>query len=191
MQSIGVLTIGEEQKHKEDLIKVIEAASDYFPTETWDTIEYVGKLRLEHDLKIAMNNSSNEAFLFQKLINKVRRMKSSNKSSGLLLGITSNPIVAMYHFFDRTSFKRAIFLVHDYVDENVGVVSFFHVNNKFSSKLVAHGLGHNRGLRHHTEPIDLMYSELLRASTLQVDGFCEACQRKLTEETTNTGPHTH
>ena len=65
------------------------------------------------------------------------------------------------------------------MDEKVGFASLFQLNERSSNRLVAHGLGHNRGLQHHVEPIDLMHSELLSSSTLQVDGFCEACLRKL------------
>jgi len=109
----------------------------------------------------------------------------------LFLGITTDPVVAMYHFFDRTSFKKALYLVHDYVDEKVGVVSLFQVKEESSRKLVAHGLGHNRGLRHHVEPIDLMYSKLLNSLTLQVDGFCEVCLRKLAKDKIDTCTHSH
>ena len=190
MQSLAVLTIGRKQDKKKDLVKIVEEGSGYFPTETWDTIEHVGELRFEHDFKIAIDQNSHEGFLFQKIIRKIRRTRDPNEPMGLLLGVTSDPIVVTYDFFDRTGFKRAIYLVHDYVDEKAGVVSFFRVNKEFSSKLVAHGLGHNRGLRHHLEPIDLMYSELLKSSTLQVDGFCEVCQRKLAEETSGACVHT-
>jgi hypothetical protein len=77
-------------------------------------------------------------------------------------------------------------LVHDYVDERIGVVSLFRINKGSSSKVVAHGLGHNRGLRHHQEPIDLMYSGLLRTPTLRVEGFCKVCLRKLTDNQADT-----
>jgi len=190
MQSIALLTINEEQDEK-DLVKIVQDASGYFPTETWDDIRYIGKLSMEHDFKVATSGVSYGAFLFQKLTNRIKRVKDSNRLVSLLLGITADPIVAMYHFFDRTSLKRALYLVHDYVDQKVGVVSLFQVQEEFSSKLVAHGLGHNRGLHHHTEPIDLMYSELLSALTLQVDGFCEVCLRKLTRDRTDVCTHPH
>lgn len=189
MQSISVLTINGEQEDEKDLAKIVEDASSYFPTETWDDIGYIGKLSLEHDFKVETSRESYGAFLFQKLIKRVKRIRESNRLMSLLLGITADPVVAVYHFFDRTSFKRALYLVHDYVDERVGVVSLFQVKKESSSKLVAHGLGHNRGLRHHAEPIDLMYSELLNSPTLQVDGFCEVCLRKLTKDKTDACMH--
>lgn len=185
MQSISVLTISGEQENDKDIVKIVEVARGYFPTQTWEDIGYIGKLSFEHDFKVVTSRESCGAFLFQKLISKIRRVRDSKKLTSLLLGITADPMVAMYHFFDRTNFKRALYLVHDYVDEKVGVVSLFQVNEGSSSRLVAHGLGHNRGLRHHVEPIDLMYSELLSSSTLQVDGFCEVCLRKLAKDKTD------
>lgn len=185
MQSISVLTISGEQENDKDMVKIVEFARGYFPTQTWEDIGYAGKLSFEHDFKVVTSRESYGAFHFQKIIGKIRRVRDSKKLESLLLGITADPMVAMYHFFDRTNFKRALYLVHDYVDEKVGVVSLFQVNAGSSSRLVAHGLGHNRGLFHHVEPIDLMYSELLSSSILQVDGFCEVCLRKLTKDKTD------
>jgi len=113
----------------------------YFPAETWDDVECLGKLSQEHDVKIAIGEDSFGA-----------------------------------------RFKQALYLVHDYVTETIGVISFFRVEATASSKVVAHGLGHSKGLRHHLEPIDLMHPELLRTSTLQVEGFCKACLSRLTKD---------
>lgn len=186
MWSINVLTINEEPQDERDLVKIAENARRYFPTETWDDIKYLGKLSLKHDIKIATNEESFGAFLFDKLTKKIRKIKDSHRLINLLLGITPDPIIAMYYFFDGKHFKRTLYLVHDYVAETVGVVSLFRVNEESSSKVVAHGLGHSRGLRHHLEPIDLMYSELLRTPILQVEGFCKVCLDKLTKNQTDT-----
>jgi len=182
MWSINVLTINGETENELDLVKIAEDARNYFPTETWDDIKYLGKLSLKHDIKIATNGETFGAFLFEKLNKKIGRIKDSNRLINLLLGITSDPIVAIYHFFDGGHFKRTLYLVHDYVTETVGVVSLFRLNERTSSKVVAHGLGHSKGLRHHLEPIDLMYSELLRTPILQVEGFCKVCLSKLTRD---------
>ncbi len=180
MRSIDVLLINGEPENRRDIIKIVEDASSYFPTETWDDVKYLAKLILEHDVTIATGGESFGAFLFEKLTKRIGRIKHSNRLVNLLLGITSDPIIAVYYFFDGRRFKRTLHLVHDYFDERIGVVSLFQVNEGSSSKVVAHGLGHNRGLRHHLKPIDLMYSELLTAK-LKVEGFCEVCLRKLTE----------
>ncbi len=183
MRSINVLTISEESEGWEGLVRIVEAATNFFPSVAWDSVEYVGKISLEHDVKITAKNASFGAFLLENLIQKIKRIKNSDKLVNLLLGLTSDPIVAMYYFFDGVKFKRESFLVHDYVTEKVGVVSLFHVEKDASSKVVAHGLGHNKGLRHHIEPIDLMYSELLKSSVLRIDGFCKGCLHKLAKET--------
>ena len=179
MQSINVLTINEELG---DLVKIVEDAKDYFPAETWDEIRYLGKISLEHDVRITTSVDSLEAFLFQKLIERVGKIRDSERLMNVLLGITPDPIVAVYYSFDGRHFKRTVCLVHDYVAQRVGVVSLFRVNSEASGKVVAHGLGHNRGLRHHVKPIDLMYANLLRCPTIQVEGFCEDCLDKLTKD---------
>ena len=178
MQSIHVLTISGGTKNDNDLVKIVEDATSYFPTDAWDDIRYIGKLRLKHDFKVMTSKESYGAFLFQRLIKRIKGIRDSSRLMSLLLGITADPVVAVYHFFDRTNLKKTLYLVHDYVDKKVGVVSLFQVNAESSGRLVAHGLGHSRGLRHHMEPIDLMYTKLLSHPTLQVNGFCEACLRK-------------
>lgn len=185
MQFLNVLTINTEFKNGQHLVKITEDARDYFPTISQDEIHYLGNLSLEHDLKIAMSERNFGAFLFEKMTRRIEKMEDYNKSRGLLLGITSDPIVTIHHFFDRKHFKRVQYLVHDYVTKTVGVVSLFQVNMKHASKVVAHGLGHSKGLRHHSQPIDLMYSGMLRTPKLQVEGFCSACLHKLTENQTD------
>lgn len=180
MRSINVLTVNGKPENRPVLVKFAEGARSYFPTETWDEIKYLGKLSLEHDVKIATSGKSFGAFLFEKLKKRIRRIRDSYRLINLLLGITTDPVVATYYFFDGTHFRRTLYLVHDYVNEATGIISLFAVNDRYSSKVVAHGLGHSKGLSHHLEPVDLMYSELLKTSTLQVEGFCKVCLRKLT-----------
>ena len=186
MQSISVLTINREPENEQDIVKIVEKARNYFPTETWNEITYLGKLRLEHDLNIATSGESFGALLLERLIKRIEKIKDSDRLMSLLLGITPDPVVAVYHFFDGKNFRRTLYLIHDYVTNKVGMVSFFQLNEETSRRVVAHGLGHNRGLRHHVEPIDLMYSELLRSHVLQVEGFCRICLRTLTKAQTNT-----
>ena len=182
MRSINVLTISGEPENWEGSVRIVEAATNFFPSETWDTVEYVGKISLEHDVKITAKNESLGAFLFENLVEKIKRIKDSERLMSLLLGLTSDPVVATYYFFDGEKFKRESFLVHDYVAEKVGIVSLFQLEKDASNKVVAHGLGHNKGLRHHIEPIDLMYSELSKSSILRIDGFCKNCLRKLAKD---------
>jgi hypothetical protein len=185
VHSISVLAINGESVENVDLVKIVEDASGYFPSQAWDETRYLGKLTLEHDVKILAGKQPSDGFLFKNLIEKLRKIRSAlgseTLSHALLLGMTGEPIVDTCFSFDGASYKRIVYLVHDYVTEKVGVVSLFSVNEKFSSKIVAHGLGHNRGLRHHEKPADLMHPELLRLPRLQVEGFCKICIRELTD----------
>lgn len=181
MRPIDLLMINKDPENKQDVAKIIEDASSYFPKETWDDVEWLAKLVLKHDLVITIEGESRGGFLFEKLTTEIRKIKRSNGLINLLLGITPDPIVAAYYFLDGRQLKRTLHLVHDYVDARIGVVSLFRINRESSSKVVAHGLGHSRGLHHHCEPIDLMYSELLTTPTLKVEGFCKVCLRKLTD----------
>ncbi len=177
--SISVLTINEGVESELDLVKVVEDAKKYFPTETWEEVRYLGELSLEHDFRIDMNTESLGVFLFERLIKRIGKIRDSDRLENPLLGITRNPIVTLYYFFDGRNFKKALYLVHDYVTERVGVVSLFQVEEDISNKVVAHGLGHNKGLRHHVKPVDLMHPDLLRFPKLRLEGFCKGCLRKL------------
>lgn len=178
---INVLAINEEVEDEIDIVEVIENAKDYFPTETWDMVRYLGRIRLEHDVKIAMNEESLGAFLFERLLERIEKIRSSSKPGTLLLGLTSDPIIGSYIFFDGKNFKKISYVVHDYMNENVGVVSLFRVEQEKLSEVVAHGLGHNKGLRHHVKPVDLMHPELLRFQRIKL-GFCRFCLQKLSQE---------
>ena len=182
MHSMNVLTINTAPEDGTDLIQIAEDARGYFPKETWTEVGYLGELGLEHDVTIKIGGESTGAFLFEKLTRRVRSRKYAHRSTDLLLGLTQDPIVAMYHSFEGKHLKRTLYLVHDYVTTTVGIVSFFRVHEDHSRKLVAHGLGHSRGLQHHLEPVDLMYPGLLRTPALTVEGFCEVCSQKLKEE---------
>ena len=179
MQSIDVLTVNAELENAADFVKVVEDAKEYFPKENWQEVRYFGKVSLGYDFRISSGDQTFGALLFEKLVREFEKIKDSEGLMSLLLGITPDPVVASHYFFDGKSFRRAAYIVHDFVGERVGVVSFFKVTEESASKVVAHGLGHNRGLRHHVKPIDIMYSGLLRIPALQVDGFCRACMYKL------------
>jgi predicted Zn-dependent protease len=178
MGSIKVLTINKESH--QDLVKIVEDARKYFPGKAWNDVTYLGRLSLKYDIKIATSKMMKGAFLFERLTMRLREIKIFHKIIDLLIAITQDPIVAAYYFFDGKGFKRTFYLVHDYMDETIGIVSLFQVNENSANKVVAHGLGHSKGLRHHLEPIDLMHPRLLRATTLEVEGFCKVCREKLT-----------
>jgi len=175
---IDLLTINEAPEDAKELVEIVGQASKYFPKGIWETIEYLGNLTLEHDVKIASKERVYGAFIFERLIQRIRKLRASFKTFVLLLGITSDPIVTVYYRFEKGAYERIVNIVHDYVAEDVGVVSLFRAKGELASKLVAHGLGHNRGLRHHMTPIDVMYIELLNYPMLD-KAFCKECLNKL------------
>ena len=181
MRSIDVVAINGGHKVDSELVEVVEQARDYFPVEAWDEIRYLGELTLEQDFNISTVGQTMGALLFEKLIKKMRTIMKELGLENLLLGITSDPIVCINYFLDKLTFKRTAYLVHDYVDARLGVVSLFSVDDEASSKVVAHGLGHSKGLQHHEKPADLMHPALLRLPSLQVNGFCKTCIRDLEE----------
>jgi hypothetical protein len=182
MVSIDVVTINGKSENLSDYVAIVEDARNYFPIKTWDTVQYSRELHLKHDVKIAMNGKTFGAFSFKALIKRIRSLKNHDQLVSLLLAITADPIIAIHYFFDGRNFKRTSYLIHDYVDEKIGVVSFYHLEKELSKKVIAHGLGHNKGLVHHLKPIDLMYPELLKCSTLQVEGFCEDCLHEMMKD---------
>jgi predicted Zn-dependent protease len=178
-RSIDVLTINEDPKNKKELIEILWQACEYFPRGTWESIEYLGNLNMNHDVRIATNKRIYGAFIFGKLVRKIRKLKKMFEAFEPLLGITSDPIVSVYYRFEMGTYERVVNLIHDYVSEDVGVVSLFRVKEESASRLIAHGLGHNRGLRHHMDPVDLMYIDLLNHPTLYKETFCKKCVSKL------------
>jgi predicted Zn-dependent protease len=180
MQPLNLLTVAREAGDETDLVQIVDDAKTFFPTEAWYEIRYLGELSLKHDLEIMDGGKACEAFLFKRLLQRFRKVKDSNGLAGLLLGITPKPVVDLYYSFDGGSLRKTVFFVRDYVSKKIGVVSLFKLAEESTSKVVAHGLGHNQGLRHHLEPTDLMHSELLRLAHLEVDGFCSACLQSLT-----------
>jgi predicted Zn-dependent protease len=186
MEPIGVLAINPEtmgQPHY--FAKTVQVATSYFPSETWDNIEYLGEIDASCDVKILVGKTVCKAFLFRRLVEKVKMFRKRSKWFNVLLGITADPIIVTHWCFDGMQFKRVSYLVADYVSKSDGVVSFYQIEGELPAKVVAHGLGHSRGLRHHTEPVDVMYSNLLRTSTLHVEGFCDTCKKEIADTHSN------
>ena len=180
MQFLDMLTINEKPRNKEDLLEIIWKAFDYFPEGVWEGINYLGNIKQKHDLKIKSEERVYGAFIFDGLKDMMIEMKNALKSDyDLLLAVTHDPVVAIYYRFELEKIKRIINLIRDYVSKDIGIVSLFEMEEESATKIAAHGLGHNQGLRHHTEPIDLMYARLLNGYPIKRDGFCVECQRKL------------
>lgn len=179
MQTLDMLTINEEPENKENLLEIVWNAFDYFPEDIWEGVKYLGNISVKHDLKIKSKERFYGAFIFDNLIDRIREMKNVLKTRGLLLAVTHDPVIAIYHRFELERFKRIINLIRDYVSKDLGMVSLFEMGEETATKIAAHGLGHNQGLRHHAEPIDLMYARLLNGHPIKKNGFCSQCQRKL------------
>lgn len=177
-RNIDVLTINEGPKNVEELLEVVERAGKYFPKGAWGEIEYLGNVSWERDFRIALNKKLYEALMFEKMIRRIRKIKEAFRAFELLLGVTRDPVVDVRLRFEGGTMRRLANLVYDYVSKDVGIVSLFRIDKEAGDKLTAHGLGHGKGLRHHADPIDLMYIDLLRNPAIK-EPFCEECLGRL------------
>ena len=182
MQSLDVFTINEEPEFRENSLAIVSEAFCYFPEGMWHGINYLGNMNLKHDLKIKSEEKTYKAFIFSSLMIRIRKKKDKLKNQNLLLAVTCDPVIAVYRRLESGMFKEVINLIRDYVSHEVGIISLFKIEERTAPKIAAHGLGHNKGLRHHAEPVDLMYARLLDGHPIKRDGFCNRCRRKLKRE---------
>lgn len=174
-----MLTINEELTNKGDLLEIIWGAYDYFPEGFWKDVNYVGNISVKHDLEIKSKEEVYGAFIFPYLVRKIREARNMLRIRNLLLGVTHDPVIVTYHRFESDRFRMVVDVVHDYVSNDVGMISLFETEDEVGIKVAAHGLGHYQDLRHHAKPIDLMYARLLNGCPITVDGFCSECQQRL------------
>jgi hypothetical protein len=179
MSSLDIVTINEEPSGTEEVVGIIEAAVDYFPTGIWEHIQHLGNVKLHHDVKIRFSTIVRGAFIFDKLLSRIQWIRYLLTCECLLLAVTPDPVITILHRLEGGSIHRVVSLVRDYVSERVGFISLFQLTIDTSTQVTAHGLGHSQGLKHHADPIDLMYIKLLRGHPLRHDGFCMVCQRTL------------
>lgn len=180
---LDVLTVNDKCESEEDLLETIYKALEYFPRGLWEGVNYLGDINVEYDVKIRSKYNVYGAFVLKNLLEKMRKVKQILQLSNLLLAITYDPIITVYHEFEAGRFRRIASLVHDYFSRDVGLVSFFKVgHDKNATRILAHGLGHSRELRHHMDPIDIMYVGLLEHAKLENNGFCNKCIRKMIDE---------
>jgi len=177
LPSIGMLAINKVSK--EDLLEIVWRALEYFPEGVWDEVKYLGNAIIRHDMKVKIKGASYEAFIFNNLLDKIKRFRMAIKIKDLLLAVTVDPVIAICSRLGSRGIRYIANLVHDYVSTDVGIVSLFAIEGESAIMVTAHGLGHSRGLRHHGKPIDLMYEGLLENKTLDKDGFCEDCLRRI------------
>ncbi|MEM1515821.1 MAG: hypothetical protein QXH24_07260 [Candidatus Bathyarchaeia archaeon] len=179
MPSIEMLTINEADKDVTEILEIIWRALKYFPKNVWDEVKYIGNANMKYDVKVKIKGLLYEAFLFNSLLSKIRMIRWTMDIKDLLLAVTVDPVIAIYSRIGYRGINRTTSLVHDYVSSDIGMISLFAVKNDVAVMITAHGLGHNRGLRHHNKPIDLMYEGLLEGKSLNKDGFCEACLKRI------------
>ena len=179
MQLLDMMTINEEAENNDDVMEIVWKAFDYFPEGVWEGIKYVGNVKVKHDLKIKIKEKVYGAFIFNHLITKIKEIRGLLESENLVLALTHDPVITVYHRLEEEGFKRIVNLVRDYVSRDAGLVSLFETEEETATKIAAHGLGHNQGLEHHAKPVDLMYARLLNGNPIERDGFCIECKRKL------------
>jgi len=181
MQSIDVLGI-EQAPTRKELIEVVTKAYDYFPEGIWRGIRYIGELKIPKSYQIRWNEKVYRAFDFEILVERMKRLRDGHKIDGPLLGLTIDPVMSVLCRFENGKLLRDFYCIHDAVIGNIGIVSLFRVDEEYSKKLVAHNLGHNRRLSHHTDPIDFMYTGLITEKRkLQNEPFCRKCEKILKE----------
>lgn len=186
MPIINTLTINEEHKKNEEILEIIWSALKYFPKGLWKEVNYLGNINVMYDVKIRVEseNATYKAFIFNRLVNKINRIRELLQIKDLLLAITCDPVIALYYVLNFEKITQIANLVHDYFSRDIGIVSLFRIgSDENASKVVAHGLGHNRGLRHHIKPIDLMYEGLLEHNNVvENDGFCHECLKRMRQD---------
>lgn len=179
MQSLDVLTLNEYEPDREKLVHTVSEAIDYFPADIWININYLGNIKIKPHIEIKINKLIRKAFIVNKLMIELRKIKKQNKSKNLLLVLTHDPVIITYVRLKGEGFTRIVKLVRDYVTGGAGMVSLFMIDEETGEKITAHGLGHNQGLEHHIQPLDLMYVGLLNGTPLKEKGFCTNCKVKL------------
>lgn len=179
MPSIEMLTVNEAYRSVEDILEILSRALEYFPKGLWDGIDYLGNINMKYDVKVRFKEATYGAFILSNFIEKIRKIRRILQIKDLLLAVTQDPVIDVYPMLDYEKIRRVARLIHDFVSTDIGVVSLFNIEGEGAIKVTAHGLGHNRGLRHHNEPIDLMYEGLLRQRTISNEGFCSDCLKKI------------
>jgi predicted Zn-dependent protease len=176
---LDLLTINYQPSSKEEIVELVYKALDYFPSELWNFVIYKGVVKIPYDIKVSIDDNEYEAFVYNKLLRKLREIKKEFSSKNRLLAITLSPILMIRYYIDEGKIKQSILLVHDWIVNDIGFASLFEVKENVSKKLIAHSLGHFYDLLHHFQPIDLMTPELKEIE--KANSFCKNCKEKLVE----------
>lgn len=174
-----MLTVNEAHKSIEDILGILWKAVEYFPKGLWDEINYIGNIDIEYDMRVKFREITYGAFILNNFIERIKRAKRILNIKDLLLAVTRDPVIDVYPRIEFEKIRSIARLIYDFVSTDIGIVSLFGVEGENAIKVTAHGLGHNRGLRHHDKPIDIMYEGLLRHKELSNEGFCNDCLKKM------------
>jgi hypothetical protein len=179
VQLLDVFTLNQDSQDRWELIEIVQLAMEYFPDKIWDGVKYIGNMDVTHNFKIKINQELRGAFDINVLIKRIRELRVLLEIDNLLLALTSDPVVLSYYRYGADKFNRILSLVKDFVASDIGLISLFDTDEETAIRISAHGLGHSKGLIHHSEPLDLMYVGLLDGSPLRNNSFCEDCKKKL------------
>jgi predicted Zn-dependent protease len=185
MPTLEMVVINRDTVYAEEMADVFEMVQDRFPSKHLYGIEVLGKVEVKHDTKVLIRGKEYKAHEYANLMRKMKKFKEFLGVKGPFLGLAYDPMVRIYTEITARGVETGIEVLRDYVHENTVVYSCFGVpvNKNFDSAL--HTLGHVAGLRHHVEPIDIMYYNLLqeqtKLKTLDSSGkyFCEVCEENL------------
>jgi hypothetical protein len=183
LQLLDVFTLNQGSKDRWELIDIVQKAMEYFPDKIWDGVKYIGNINATYNVKIKVNQELRGAFDVNELVKRIRELRELLEIDNLLLALTLDPVVLSYYRYGADKFSRILNLVKDFVASDIGLISLFNTDEETAIRISAHGLGHSKGLMHHSKPLDLMYVGLLDGSPLRNSTFCEDCKKKL--EVTN------
>jgi len=166
---LDVVTVNSKDPYQ-DLVQFVEEGTNLFPLKIVDSINYAGEVEYPYDKKLFMNEEPIPSFDFRKLILRLNRIKGKNP----LMAIITNHLVYLESIFQQNGkYKISYMPIRDYMEE-VGFVCLLRLADQHMSKVIAHTIGHSRGLGHHKRPIDLMYA-FLEPETHYPEPFCENC----------------
>ena len=165
------LVLNQDSKDRWELIDIVHKAMEYFPDKLWDGIKYIGNIDTSHNIKIKINQELRGAFDVNELVKQIRVLRKLLEINNLLLALTLDPVVLSYYRYGADKFSRILSLVKDFVASDIGLISLFDTDEETAIRISAHGLGHSKGLIHHSKPLDLMYVGLLDGSPLRNNRF--------------------
>lgn len=173
------LSINGAVKDKENLAEIVGRASELFPRNLWEDVEYLWNVKIDPDVPIEYKKKPYLAFSIEKIKRKMRYLRKILEPPSTLFGITYDPIVVSFSGFENGVYMNLYGLVREDFYGDIGFFSLFDTEEEKSHPLIAHGLGHSFGLDHHTKPIGIMYDRISSVHSEGLEEFCPDCTRFL------------